>query len=284
MVNNINFSIAREVSDFLSVDCQNLWWPGMAEIINQNAVSLGWIKKLEYSTSGFVTNEQECPVILNTVFAPNSNSMSICIEHMESSLQNKFLANGIKFLPPSDINTCASIKTVQDSLSLINSIPALAKTIKILAKTIHFIESESPFHDLSYSDPKIPFSIFVSISSESPDGALRLSESIIHESMHVQLSLIERCINLVEVSQNKHYSPWKREMRPASGILHAVYVFSVIWQWLKNLPKTPANEIYINNRRSQIKSEFNQIDVKSCAQDLTSMGQRILFLAIGSLK
>ena len=73
-------------------------------------------------------------------------------------------------------------------------------------------------------------------------------------------------------------------MRPASGILHAVYVFSVIWQWLENLPKTPANELYINNRRAQIKSELSQIDVKSCAQDLTSMGQKILFLAIGSLK
>lgn len=284
MVNNINFSMAREVSDFLSIDCQNLWWPGMAEIINQHAVSLGWIKTLEYSTSGFITNEQEYPVILTTVFAPNSNLMSICIEHMTSSLQNKFLANGIKFLPPSDINTFASIKTVQNSLNLINSTPTLAKTIKILAKTTHFIESESPFHDLSYSDPQIPFSIFVSISSEFPDGALRLSESIIHESMHVQLSLIERCINLVEISQNRHYSPWKREMRPASGILHAVYVFSVIWQWLENLPKTPANELYINNRRAQIKSELSQIDVKSCAQDLTSMGQKILFLAIGSLK
>lgn len=284
MVNNISLSLTEEILNFLNIDCQNLWFPGMAEVIDQHAVSLGWIRVQDYSTSEFITDGKECPIILSTVLASNGGLMSIRIEHMTSSLQDKFLANGIRFLTPSDINTYQSIKIIQDSLNFINSNPTLARTIKILSKTTHFIKSENSAYDLSYSDPKIPFSIFVSMASYCSDGALRLSESIIHESMHVQLSLIERCIDLVESSKNKYYSPWKKEMRPASGILHAVYVFSVIWQWLENLPKTPANEIYVNNRRTQIKFELSQIDVNSCSQDLTSMGQRILFLAINSLK
>lgn len=56
------------------------------------------------------------------------------------------------------------------------------------------------------------------------DGALRLAEGVIHEAMHHNLTALEHQIQLT-VSDDAIYSPWKKETRTASGVLHGFYVF-----------------------------------------------------------
>jgi HEXXH motif-containing protein len=63
----------------------------------------------------------------------------------------------------------------------------------------------------------------------------RLAESIIHEAMHLQLTLIESIVPLINSTTQTAFSPWKQSERPVQGLLHALYVFAVISEALNSL-------------------------------------------------
>lgn len=64
-------------------------------------------------------------------------------------------------------------------------------------------------------------------------SVLRVAENLIHETMHLQLTLFESLCPLVDTeSAWSVYSPWKHQERPAQGVLHGLYVFCVLrWIW-----------------------------------------------------
>jgi len=95
--------------------------------------------------------------------------------------------------------------------------------------------------------------------------------------MHLQLSLIERLAPIAKVDQGLHYSPWKRTQRPVTGLIHALYVFRVIDQWLAHLPKTSDEErAYAEKRRQEIGDEIKQLVPASLVSHLTVEGQLLL--------
>jgi hypothetical protein len=68
--------------------------------------------------------------------------------------------------------------------------PTLSRSIGWPLRSLHVADPE---FDISHSDPEVPFSIFVSVPGvDEPYGPLRLAEQIVHECMHLQLTLIER--------------------------------------------------------------------------------------------
>jgi HEXXH motif-containing protein len=131
------------------------------------------------------------------------------------------------------------------------------------------MKPEDDDFDISFSLPDVPFSIFVSVPSKRMDNdALRVAEAILHEAMHLQLTLIEQCVPLVIETDKKYFSPWKSEYRHPRGVLHAIYVFCVIKQFLeflneRNLSK-PCNK-YLTIRLKVISKQLKEVaDFLSC--------------------
>lgn len=127
-------------------------------------------------------------------------------------------------------------------------------------------------HDVSHSNPDLPFSIFVSVPrADEQNAAIRLTESMMHEAMHLQLSLIETVVPIVEPNATSGFSPWQQRERPAQGLLHGLYVFAIIFQAFDALARTlPSVSAYCTDRRLQITSEVRALT--STPRGLTAFG------------
>jgi hypothetical protein len=208
-----------------------LWFPGLtaeliAEFISRNQVAASLVEG--YGTSRWLAGSARRP-------APDGGEILVGhhaakIEYLPS--ETAALFEGLHVAEVRDPQIRELIQAAADVLS---SIPSLAESIGSVAKAIHPIQSPRDY-DVSHSTPELPFSIFVSIpESDERDASLRLAESLIHESMHLQLTLID-AINPLSTNNGKSgYSPWKKEVRPVTGLLHGLYVFAVIHQALGTL-------------------------------------------------
>jgi HEXXH motif-containing protein len=166
---------------------------------------------------------------------------------------------------------------LKDAFEIIKHVPSLFKTVNYLVKSIHLVKPEDDEYDISFSEPHIPFSIFISVpKSNNPVNALRVAESIVHEAMHLQLTLMENIISLAMPSEKLHYSPWKIEFRSIDKIMHALYVFRAIDKFLETLQSCIVNSIkqvnFLSVRRTKINEEINQIKPFGSSASLTSIG------------
>lgn len=129
-----------------------------------------------------------------------------------------------------DIETSNAFQKLKSALNLINLVPSAHVCITKLVKSIHVLSQKDSEIDTSYSHPNIPFSIFVSVcEDDSLLSSLRVAESIIHEAMHLKLTLIENITPLIKPnSKEMFYSPWRDEPRPIRGVLHGLFVFKAI--------------------------------------------------------
>jgi len=158
------------------------------------------------------------------------------------------------------------------AFNLIAEIPSLFITVLTLVRSIQILSAESDQHDTSFSDPTIPFSIFISMpSAHETNSSIRLAEAIIHEAMHLQLTLIERLCPLIIEDENKLFSPWKNENRRPSGVFHALYVFAVIYTSLPRLKS--ADEQFVARRGLEIKEQILEIDSFRLTNGFTPIGQ-----------
>jgi HEXXH motif-containing protein len=137
------------------------------------------------------------------------------------------------------------------------------KSIERLVKCIQVLKQPEPEFDVSYSHPEIPFTIFVSIGDgKSQNDVIRLAESVLHESMHLKLTLIENFSPLVIDNTQHFFSPWREEERPVQGVLHGIYVFRAILDFYEAvLSRVQNHEQYdfIDWRIESIKSELGTL-------------------------
>ena len=173
------------------------------------------------------------------------------------------------------INNAFSFITKYDSV-------CLGSTTKLI-RSLHIIRNDSRGTDMSFSDPELPFSIFVSIpKSDEVFYIERLVESIIHESLHLQLTLIEKKENLYSDKESKTYSPWKNEPRNSVGILHAVYVFSKLKDFWYKVRNIIPNDFNIS-RISNITAELERINKNDIRNFYTERGNQLLECCLNSL-
>jgi hypothetical protein len=114
------------------------------------------------------------------------------VEVLSASLNSPFQRVGLRFR----LSTEALLEDASNVLRCVNKLlehdKCIHASIESLVKAIHIIESEGPDYDCSFSDPDIPFSIFISIPEPSgKNRELRVLEAVVHECMHLQLSLFE---------------------------------------------------------------------------------------------
>ncbi len=246
-----------------------LWWPGLAEqLVHESGMYSNG-----YSTSQWLALAAPVEVWRITIQGPVDTNLDVELLHPVAA--QKLFSKGPSFADADVIRT-RSLDGLGRALPLLQQVPSLAATFAALAKSIHILEASEPGFDVSYSDPSIPFSVFLNIS-EGRFADLRTAEALVHEAMHLQLSLIERLVPIAKVNQGLHYSPWKRSLRPVTGLMHALYVFRVIDQWLDHLPKlTEETKDYAEKRRKEIREEIELLASASFITHLTAEGQQLL--------
>jgi hypothetical protein len=174
------------------------------------------------------------------------------------------------------------IAKINSALAVIQSVPEAFLFINQLVKSVQLIEAEYTDTDTSYSHPDIPFSIFFSVCEEdSIISNLRVAESILHEAMHLKLTLIESHIHLiVPNSKEVFYSPWRDEERPLRGVLHGLFVFRAILDFYNLLAKEYSNNSiemnYLKSRIEEIERDFEALKTFPNCHGLTVYGKPLV--------
>jgi len=239
------------------------WLPELTEAL----VARGWealhnshgILPSSYSSASVIRRDHLATSILE--LAKVSTGGRDCfanIEFLSLDVQKPFSSNDYRFMTLLELNDASVVASFSLAFELIGLVPSLHQTVVQLVKSIHIIQSNAEDCDISFSNPALPFSIFVSVpNKKSPNAALRLAEAVVHEAMHLQLSLLEAVASIAPLQGQTHYSPWKRSKRHASGLLHALYVFTTISEWLRRLPENSNG--YSQLRRAEIAEQVAEI-------------------------
>lgn len=162
----------------------------------------------------------------------------------------------------------------------LSSVASLQATLEAHVHHVTLLDAD-PGYDVSHSEPRWPYAIFVSSPPEQePASALRLLENVVHEGMHLQLTCLERRRPLVANDTPKLFSPWKLEERNVQGVLHGTYVFTCIFRlFLRRtlLDRLDDAELaYAERRRGEIASELAEVDMDALAEGLSPDGRDLL--------
>ena len=203
------------------------------------------------------------------------NAFECRIEKLPASTRVRYENRGLTF---SESMSAADVAAVRSALSLVALLPSLQETISAYLRVLHILKAPGSDFDVSHSDPEVPFSVFMSIPPSCPEAALRLAESIVHECMHLQLTMIEAVAPLVRNNNVKAYSPWTQTPRSLGGILHGLYVVSVIYIWLLSLNAKSAMEEkkFVFQRMKNIEWEMRQVAWLAVSDGLTDIGKAFI--------
>lgn len=218
--------------------------------------------------------------VLTAEFLPPAferDLLPVVVETLSGEPLKRYSNFGLDFYNSSEIDPAYVSNRLAGAFQKISGVKDLARTIGALLIALHVVKPTGPEYDVSYSDPILPFSIFVSIDKvDQAMGDLRLAESILHECMHLQLTLIEEAVPLISGTSERYYSPWQRTMRPSRGVLHGIYVFRVIQDFyltLLAMKPSVAEEDYLSRRIESIEEEVATVSDFSISRDLTEAGK-----------
>jgi uncharacterized protein len=116
--------------------------------------------------------------------------------------------------------------------------PALAREIRLLDPDVQFIRDLDAHPDkaVSFSDNTTPGGLYlcIRVGGGLIDPYL-LADSLIHEHRHQKLYLLQREVSLVVEDSPLVPSPWREDLRPPSGLFHAVFVFVQLGEYWQHL-------------------------------------------------
>lgn len=231
-----------------------LWLSGLA--LPLAASSPAWSafdEGREYGTARFLTADPTGSRVVVGEIAIGGHG--ILIEILPEDL-------GVHFdrLAPVQAVGSGELVLLRAAAALLNDIPDLAAAVGGVVRSLHVLCADESY-DVSHSEPTIPFSIFVSVpGSKEKDAILRLAESIVHEAMHLQLTLVENVCPLV-ATEGEGFSPWQGSDRPVRGLLHGLYVFAVISRFMDVVAKSqPDLARKARQRRAEIEEEVASLE------------------------
>ncbi|NVJ03920.1 hypothetical protein HUW63_01490 [Myxococcus sp. AM001] len=233
------------------------------------------IDKESYGTLRALTGNRSASRTHLAMRPLHSGDESIAVERMEPELPVRYSELGLREcnLPAARLEQ--SLRSGLDALALV---PDATLAVSTLVRSVHCLAVEDPDFDASYSDPEVPFSIFVGVHGERiRQEALRAAEAILHETMHLQLSLAEAVVPLVVGSEERWNSPWQGRPRPVQGVLHGLYVFCAIEDFLErytatSMPDTESRA-YIGQRLESIDKEIAVLRDLQSSTELTAAGR-----------
>ncbi len=232
-----------------------------------------------YSTQRVLADSsRSLDAVFNTTRVARRNPL-LC-EAKSTELVRYATVHGLELA--SDAETNRAIGLIEAALSdVIEPYPFLRSAVLELVWRCHIVLAQSDEHDVSFSDPAIPFSVFVSAPARNDrNSVLRVAENLIHETLHLQLTLFEGLSPLVNTASTwSMHSPWKQEQRPVQGLLHGLYVFSVLrWMW-RQVSETTQNRTerdFALRRIAEIDEEVSSIRALEESPALTEEGRHFL--------
>ncbi len=238
-----------------------------------------------YGTARVLAHDPTAP---RTVFArlpvprpSNGPGPNLLVEWLDGSAARRYEELGLDFATADEIANTHALDCIQEAMSILARVPSLRDTLFQLVKVIHILRAQGDEYDVSHSDPAVPFSVFVSVPNNNiPNVGLRVMESIVHEAMHLELTLIETALCLVRETNTLLTSPWRTELRPPSGVLHGIYVFTIIARAYglllatRNSSSVEAN--FFRQRLGGIARETEAAFLSVSSDVLTSPGQKLL--------
>ena len=253
------------------------WFPGIAErvtAITWRRLAFRGFTAANYGTHRWLEND---PTAARSELASLDlgGSRECRIEALPATSRARYERYGLVFSGTSAIES--HVASIRPALSFIALVPSLYANVATYLRTMHVLQAPSAEFDVSHSDPHVPFSVFVSIPLSGPKAKIRLAESIIHECMHLQLTLIDAVSPLVACREASAFSPWREGVRPLNGVLHGLYVFTVIAAYFRTVELdpslTPAERTFVARRRGEIAQEVAQVTHIATAEGLTDDGR-----------
>lgn len=236
-----------------------------------------------YGTERVLTRNRDKPrEIICFLRLPEPQDHSVIqIEGLSEECTCQYRKSGVSFYASDDTLDSNVLPCLEEAFAVLNRIPTLMQTIVALVRSIHLIKPDNSDHDISFSEPHVPFSIFVSVPHEPcVADTLRVAEAVVHEAMHLQLTLIEQQVPLTFSTSEKYYSPWRNEYRNAQGILHAIYVFTAIARALDELRLNGVLALdgtsHIHKRCIEITEQFVKVQSFRPPLELTPAGAALV--------
>jgi HEXXH motif-containing protein len=192
-----------------------------------------------------------CEVVANVETA----GAVIIVERLPQDIQSRFAP-----LPFAEDGLAAAVQPLSEAVTLLARAPGVGALVGSLVKAAHILRAEAGY-DVNHSDPDLPFSVFISIPAADETARIaRLAETLLHEALHLQLTLIEAAVTLVAAGAREGYSPWQSSPRPVGGLLHGLYVFAVISEVLSwSAAADPDVCAYAGRRRREIAAEVGTL-------------------------
>ncbi|KQR65328.1 HEXXH motif-containing putative peptide modification protein [Pedobacter sp. Leaf176] len=213
------------------------------------------------------------------ILAPGAESLPFSLELPSGDMESFYLEHGLECLTEREYIKFDVKEKLLAAMHFVKRVPQLYATILPVLKSLQALRVFEPEYDISYSHPDIPFTIFVSVGLEkTPLAALRLAESIIHESMHLYLTLLEGSVPIViDKTVETYFSPWRQEKRPVKGVLHGLFVFSAIKDFYTSLSNRDIAECreFVGGRIADIRKEISQISSFYKNPGLTFEGKKL---------
>ena len=137
--------------------------------------------------------------IVGTVDSPvGAKGGPLLLERLPARVATELDAVGLSLRAVDHSAVSADICILEQAWRLVHALwPELSSSIEHLVRCVHLLKAPSPEVDCSYSRPDLPFSVFLSVPDQGTHASIeRATEALVHETMHLQLSLIERRISL----------------------------------------------------------------------------------------
>lgn len=278
--------IVTRVEDALCSPYPQPWLPGLARELED----VGWgglrdefgIHLASYGTGRVTLRSATAPreVEAHLRIAGNQDPFRFPpqVEILSGEASRGYVESGVRFYTAAEIRELELCVRLEEAFNLMELEPTLRESMFIMIRSIHLVDAGHDDYDVSFSEPNLPFSVFVSVP-RSRDGntTLRVAEGLIHEAMHLQLSLVERVVTLVRSEMTSFFSPWRNELRTSGGLLHAIYVFRVLDSFFSQLLLikllSSAQEVYVKDRRRQIREQIGEVRAFKNSPDLTQTGK-----------
>jgi hypothetical protein len=224
------------------------------------------------------------PALFDSKRVPLVSSIDqvVYLEYPSKELEFFYNKHGINVMSKEALEDGVVFSKIEKALAILKRVKDVYLSVINLVESIQVVKQDYDYIDVSYSNPKLPFSVFVSVCSDSNIvSSLRVAESVLHEAMHLKLTLLEEIIVLVKSdTSNVYYSPWRDEKRPAQGVLHGLFVFRVIHDFYNEIIHELRHERdaveFIKNRMKEIREELTKLTYFSNIPELSKEGKKFV--------
>jgi uncharacterized protein len=150
-----------------------------------------------------------------------------------------------------------------------------------LSPEIQFIQDPTAHPDkaVSFSDNTVPGALYVSVRRSGRwIGAYDLADSIIHEHRHQKLYLLQANAPILTVDAPLVHSPWREDLRPPSGLFHAVFVFIELLRYWQFVVESESRDIreYATFELRSVQERLGTAFPILSSTALTSVGRQLL--------